>query len=66
MYEDECKDVFGFNPEENSNYYKWFFIEKDHLNVNIDSEREIETLGFVGIMFHTSFVVTGPGRIGAP
>ncbi len=46
MYYDECKEVFGFNPEENSNYYKWFFIEKDHLNVNIDSEFDIETLKF--------------------
>ncbi len=37
MYEDECKEIFGFDPKENSNYYKWFFIEKNHLNVNINS-----------------------------
>ncbi|WP_455392630.1 PKD domain-containing protein [[Eubacterium] cellulosolvens] len=47
MYYDECKDVFGFDPNENSNYYKWFFIEKDHLIVNIISDSNISTLKFV-------------------
>jgi PKD repeat protein len=47
MYEDECKDVFGIDPSDNSNYYKWYFIEKDHLNVNIDSDSKIEELSFI-------------------
>ena len=32
MYEDECQDVYGFDPKDNSNYYKWYFIEKNHLH----------------------------------
>jgi len=47
MYYDECKDVFGIDPNDNSNYYKWYFIEKNHLNVNIDSNNDLETLKFI-------------------
>jgi hypothetical protein len=49
MYYDECKDVYGIDPDDNSNYYKWYFIEKNHLNVNIDSDSDIETLRFVDV-----------------
>ncbi|MCK5559871.1 MAG: hypothetical protein KAJ51_04735, partial [Thermoplasmata archaeon] len=38
MYEDECRDVYGINPYDNSNYYKWYFVEKNHFNVNIESD----------------------------
>jgi PKD repeat protein len=51
MYEDECRKVFGIDPSDNSNYYKWYFIEKNHLNVNIDSEYEIEELSFIDTPF---------------
>ena len=44
MYEDECKKVYGFDPSDNSNYYKWYFIEKNHFNVNIDSDHIIQEL----------------------
>ena len=47
MYEDECKKVFGIDPYDNSNYFKWYFIEKNHLNVNIDSDTKIEELRFI-------------------
>jgi len=47
MYEDECREVYGIDPLDNSNYYKWYFIEKNHLNVNIDSDHEIEELSFI-------------------
>ena len=47
MYYDECKDALGVDPQSNSNYYKWFFIEKNHLNVNIESDSAIDTLKFV-------------------
>jgi hypothetical protein len=47
MYEDECRKVFGIDPSDNSNYYKWYFIEKNHLNVNIDADHEIEELMFI-------------------
>jgi PKD repeat protein len=47
MYEDECQKVYGFDPTDNSNYYKWYFIEKNHLTVNIDSDGEISELSFI-------------------
>jgi hypothetical protein len=47
MYEDECRKVYGIDPSDNSNYYKWYFIEKNHLNVNIDADNEIEDLRFI-------------------
>jgi PKD repeat protein len=47
MYYDECKDALGVDPYKNSNYYKWFFIEKNHLNVNIESDSEMDTLKFI-------------------
>jgi hypothetical protein len=47
MYEDECKKVYGIDPFDYSNYFKWYFIEKNHLNVNIDSDYKIEELKFI-------------------
>ena len=26
MYEDECRKVFGIDPWNNTNYYKWYFV----------------------------------------
>jgi hypothetical protein len=51
MYYDECSDVFGFDPykEENSNYYKWYFIEKNHLTVNIISDSDLKILKFLDV-----------------
>jgi hypothetical protein len=59
MYEDECKKVFGFDPKENSNYYKWYFIEKNHLNVNLDADHEIEELKFIDTPIPYKVVVNG-------
>ncbi len=47
LYEDECKDVYGIDPFDNTNYYKWYFVEKNHFHVVIDSDSEIEELSFV-------------------
>jgi len=47
MYEDECQKVFGFDPSENSNYYKWYFIEKNHLTVTVNSDTKFNTLAFI-------------------
>jgi len=49
LYYDECKEIFGFDPDENSNYYKWFFIEKNHLNVNLNSDYTIQSLIFIDV-----------------
>jgi hypothetical protein len=57
MYEDECKKVYGFDPYENSNYYKWYFIEKNHLNVNIDSDYTISVLKFIDTPFPVKVLV---------
>jgi len=47
MYADECRDVYGIDPTDNSNYYKWYFIEKNHFNVNIDSDYGFKELSFI-------------------
>ncbi len=59
MYEDECKKVFGFDPSDNSNYYKWYFIEKNHLNINIDSDSEYKELRFIDTPFPYKVMVNG-------
>ncbi len=46
MYEDECKEVFGIDPEDDSNYYKIFFIEKDNLKVHVNTDNKITHLEF--------------------
>ncbi len=51
MYEDECRKVYGIDPSDNSNYYKWYFIEKNHFQVTIDSDHEIEELSFIDTPF---------------
>jgi hypothetical protein len=47
MYEDECKKVFGIDPWNNTNYYKWYFVEKNHFNANVDTQNPIHELTFV-------------------
>jgi PKD repeat protein len=59
MYEDECKKVYGIDPADNSNYYKWYFIEKNHLNVNIDSDSKIEELSFIDTPIPYKVLVNG-------
>jgi PKD repeat protein len=59
MYEDECKKVYGFDPVDNSNYYKWYFIEKNHLNVNIDSEYKLDELKFIDTPLAYKVIVDG-------
>ena len=50
MYYDECKDVFGFDPyQESSNYFKIYFIEKNHLNVIIFCDSDLELLKFLDV-----------------
>jgi hypothetical protein len=63
MYEDECKNVYGFDPAESSNYYKWYFIEKDHLNINVDSEYNIEELSFLDTPIPARVVVNGEVQV---
>ncbi|MCK5561508.1 MAG: PKD domain-containing protein, partial [Thermoplasmata archaeon] len=59
LYKDECRDVFGIDPNDNSNYYKWYFVEKNHFNVNIDTDYEIEKLSFMDTPLAYKVVVNG-------
>ncbi|WP_455391522.1 PKD domain-containing protein [[Eubacterium] cellulosolvens] len=59
MYEDECLKVFGFDPRDNSNYYKWYFIEKNHLTVIIDSDHIIKELAFIDTPVPYQVIVNG-------
>jgi PKD repeat protein len=59
MYEDECKEVYGFDPSDNSNYYKWYFIEKNHFIVNIESDNVIKELSFIDMPVPYQVYVNG-------
>jgi PKD repeat protein len=59
MYEDECEDVFGFDPSDNSNYYKWYFIEKNHLTVIIESDYGFKELSFIDTPVPHQVIVNG-------
>ena len=59
MYEDECKKVFGIDPDDNSNYYKWYFIEKNRLTVSINADNEIDELSFIDTPKPYKVVVNG-------
>ncbi len=59
MYEDECRDVYGIDPYDNTNYYKWYFIEKNHFNVNIDADGIIEELKFIDTPLAYEVIVNG-------
>jgi len=47
VFEDEAEDVYGIDPYDSSNFYKFYFIERDHLNVNIDSPQKVVELKFL-------------------
>jgi len=47
VYEDESQEVFSIDPNDSSNFYKFYFIERDHFNVNIDTPSPLETLTFL-------------------
>ncbi len=46
MYNDEYKEIFGIDAHDNTNYYKWYFIEKNHLKVEINTDNSIIRLEF--------------------
>ena len=59
MYKDECKKVFGFDPSDNYNYFKWYFIEKNHLVVKIDSDSVMKELSFIDTPIPYQVIVNG-------
>jgi len=59
MYEDECRDVYGIDPSDNSNFYKWYFIEKNHFIVSIESDHKIKELSFIDMPVPYQVIVNG-------
>ncbi len=59
MYEDECKKVFDFDPIDNYNYYKWYFIEKNHLTVYVETDNKIKELAFIDTPIPYQVIVNG-------
>ncbi|MCK5560047.1 MAG: PKD domain-containing protein [Thermoplasmata archaeon] len=49
MYEDECEDVYGIDPSTDSNYYKKYFIDRDHFNVHVYTQFMIQNLTFIDV-----------------
>jgi PKD repeat protein len=59
LYSEECERIYGIDPKDNSNYYKFYFNERDHLKVNIDSKNLIKELSLIDIPIPTKVVVNG-------
>lgn len=59
MYEDESMKVFGIDGSSNPNYYKKYFIEKNQLNVKIDSKSTIINLTFKHVPIPVKVLVDG-------
>jgi PKD repeat protein len=59
MYEDESEKVFGIDPADNSNYYKWYFIEKNHFIAKVQTDNEIEELSFIDMPIPYKVIVNG-------
>jgi len=47
VFEDEAQKVYDIEPHDSMNYYKFYFIERDHLSVNIESSQQLEDLKFL-------------------
>ena len=47
MYDKKSDEVFNRDPELDSNYYKTYFISRDHFHVHVYTEEEITELSFI-------------------
>ncbi len=47
MYEKKSEEVFKRDPELDSNYYKTYFIERDHFHVHVYTQDLITELAFI-------------------
>ena len=59
MYEGKSEDVFNRDPGLDSNYYKTYFIERDHLNVHVYTEKTITQLSFIDTPVPYNVTVNG-------
>jgi len=47
VFEDEAQKVYKLDPFDSMNFYKYYFIERDHLHVNIENPAKMEDLKFL-------------------
>lgn len=59
MYEDECQEIFGVDPKDDSNYYKLYFIEKNHLKVHVNTYNNLTRLEFKDTPIPYNVIVNG-------
>jgi len=59
LYEDESEDVFKRDPELDSNYYKTYFIGRDHFHVHVNTKRMITELEFIDAPIPYNVTVNG-------
>ena len=47
MYEDKSEEILKYDPDLDSNYYKTYFIDRDHFHVHVNTEVLIQKLVFI-------------------
>jgi uncharacterized repeat protein (TIGR01451 family) len=47
MYEKKSEEVFKYDPNLDTNFYKTYFIDRNHFHVHVDSEKIIDELKFI-------------------
>jgi hypothetical protein len=59
LYEKKSEDVFKRDPNLDSNYYKIYFIERDHFHVHIYTQQKIEKLEWIDTPIPYNVTVNG-------
>ena len=59
MYEDKSQEVFNQDPKLDSNYYKTYFIERDHFHVHVYTKQLIEELAWIDTPIPYNVTVNG-------
>jgi uncharacterized repeat protein (TIGR01451 family) len=59
MYEKKSEEVFKRDPSLGSNYYKTYFIDRDHFRVHIHTQRIITQLWFIDTPIPYNVTVNG-------
>jgi hypothetical protein len=59
MYEKKSVEVFKRDPDLDSNYYKTYFIERDHFHVQVYTEQTIQKLEFIDTPVPYNVTVNG-------
>ncbi len=59
MYEKKSEEVFKLDPKLDSNYFKTYFIERDHFHVHVSTQNIITELSFVDTPVPYNVTVNG-------